>query len=54
MEHACKVRSACRQLVLPRLTVAHPPVQISMLWNWYTVDSCFLSTQWHIRSKGTD
>lgn len=23
-----------------------------MLWNWYTVDSCFLSTSWHITSKG--
>lgn len=23
-----------------------------MLWNWYTVDACFLSTQWHIRSHG--
>jgi copper transporter 1 len=23
-----------------------------MLWNWNTVDSCFLSSTWHIRSKG--
>jgi copper transporter 1 len=23
-----------------------------MLWNWYTVDSCFLSRSWHITSKG--
>jgi solute carrier family 31 (copper transporter), member 1 len=22
-----------------------------MLWNWYTVDSCFLSTSWHVRSN---
>lgn len=26
--------------------------QISMLWNWYTVDACFLSSQWHVRSAG--
>lgn len=23
-----------------------------MLWNWYTIDACFLSSTWHIRSKG--
>ena len=23
-----------------------------MLWNWYTVDACFLSSQWHVRSAG--
>ena len=23
-----------------------------MLWNWYTVDACFLSTSWHIRDNG--
>ncbi|KAK4443190.1 Ctr copper transporter family-domain-containing protein [Podospora aff. communis PSN243] len=26
--------------------------KISMLWNWYTVDACFLSSTWHIRSAG--
>ncbi|SGY67324.1 BQ5605_C004g02765 [Microbotryum silenes-dioicae] len=26
--------------------------QISMLWNWYTIDFCFLSEQAHIRSVG--
>ncbi|CZR50489.1 related to copper transport protein [Phialocephala subalpina] len=26
--------------------------KISMLWNWYTVDACFLSSSWHIKSKG--
>ncbi|CAG7852946.1 SubName: Full=Related to copper transport protein {ECO:0000313/EMBL:CCA75408.1} [Serendipita indica DSM 11827] len=25
--------------------------KISMLWNWYRVDACFISTQWHIRSE---
>ncbi|KAG8933814.1 hypothetical protein FRC02_011136 [Tulasnella sp. 418] len=28
-----------------------PTCKISMLWNWYTVDACFISRQWHIRSK---
>ncbi|KAF1981629.1 hypothetical protein K402DRAFT_232840 [Aulographum hederae CBS 113979] len=23
-----------------------------MLWNWYTLDTCFLSSSWHITSKG--
>ncbi|KAL4869286.1 hypothetical protein BDV12DRAFT_185339 [Aspergillus spectabilis] len=24
---------------------------ISMLWNWNTIDSCFLASSWHIRSR---
>ncbi|KAK8181046.1 Ctr copper transporter, partial [Phyllosticta citribraziliensis] len=23
-----------------------------MLWNWNTIDACFLSSSWHITSKG--
>lgn len=23
-----------------------------MLWNWYTVDSCFIASSWHVRSSG--
>lgn len=23
-----------------------------MLWNWYTVDSCFLAETWHVKTKG--
>lgn len=23
-----------------------------MLWNWNTVDSCFISTSWHVTSRG--
>jgi copper transporter 1 len=23
-----------------------------MLWNWYSVDTCFLSSSWHNTSKG--
>lgn len=23
-----------------------------MLWNWTTIDACFLSRSWHIKTKG--
>ncbi|KAK4034561.1 copper transport protein CTR3 [Parachaetomium inaequale] len=26
--------------------------KISMLWNWYTIDACFLSSSWQITSNG--
>ncbi|KAI4208449.1 MAG: hypothetical protein LQ349_009711 [Xanthoria aureola] len=26
--------------------------KISMLWNWYSVDACFISSTWRITSKG--
>lgn len=26
--------------------------KISMLWNWYTIDSCFISRSWHVSTKG--
>ncbi|KAK0226044.1 Ctr-domain-containing protein [Armillaria fumosa] len=26
--------------------------KISMMWNWTTVDACFISNQWHIRTVG--
>ncbi|KJZ77668.1 hypothetical protein HIM_02845 [Hirsutella minnesotensis 3608] len=26
--------------------------KISMLWNWNTIDACFLSSSWHIRNNG--
>ncbi|KAK7906403.1 Ctr copper transporter family-domain-containing protein [Apiospora marii] len=26
--------------------------KISMLWNWNTVDACFLTSSWHIPSEG--
>lgn len=26
--------------------------KISMMWNWYTIDACFISSQWHITSSG--
>ncbi|KAI1827848.1 Ctr-domain-containing protein [Xylaria intraflava] len=28
------------------------PCKISMLWNWNTVDACFLSEKWQVRSEG--
>ncbi|KAK4649140.1 uncharacterized protein QC761_116400 [Podospora bellae-mahoneyi] len=29
-----------------------PACKISMLWNWYTIDACFLSSSWHITTNG--
>lgn len=26
--------------------------KISMLWNWYTIDSCFIARSWHVKTKG--
>ncbi|KAK8054472.1 hypothetical protein PG994_009539 [Apiospora phragmitis] len=26
--------------------------KVSMLWNWNTIDACFLSSSWHIHSEG--
>ncbi|QPH16123.1 hypothetical protein C2857_000682 [Epichloe festucae Fl1] len=26
--------------------------KISMLWNWYTIDACFLTPDWHITNNG--
>lgn len=23
-----------------------------MLWNWHTIDACFISSSWHVTSKG--
>lgn len=32
-------------------TSAHS-CKISMLWNWYTIDSCFLARSWHVKTRG--
>lgn len=24
-----------------------------MMWNWYTIDACFLSPDWHITNRGS-
>lgn len=34
------------------MSSAKPSCKISMLWNWYTVDTCFLSRSWHNYTKG--
>ncbi|KAK0657742.1 Ctr copper transporter family-domain-containing protein [Cercophora newfieldiana] len=26
--------------------------KISMLWNWNTIDTCFISSSWHVRNAG--
>jgi len=26
--------------------------KISMLWNWYTIDTCFIARSWHVKSRG--
>ncbi|KAK6460487.1 hypothetical protein DFJ63DRAFT_320664 [Scheffersomyces coipomensis] len=31
---------------------AQPACKISMLWNWYTIDSCFIARSWHVRTTG--
>ncbi|KAI0595465.1 Ctr-domain-containing protein [Biscogniauxia sp. FL1348] len=31
---------------------AGPSCKISMLWNWNTIDACFLSSSWHVTSPG--
>ncbi|KAI6360461.1 hypothetical protein MCOR25_006747 [Pyricularia grisea] len=30
-----------------------PDCKISMLWNWHTIDACFISTDWRITSTAT-
>lgn len=35
--------------------MSKPPAhacKISMLWNWYTIDTCFIARSWHVRSRG--
>ncbi|OTA52037.1 Ctr-domain-containing protein [Hypoxylon sp. EC38] len=32
--------------------MANSSCRISMLWNWETIDACFLSESWHIKSNG--
>lgn len=31
---------------------ASPACKISMLWNWYTIDTCFIARSWHVKSRG--
>lgn len=38
----------------PSLEPLEPPAKpiFQMLWNWYTIDSCFLAESWHVSSQG--
>ncbi|KAL2257091.1 hypothetical protein VTK26DRAFT_677 [Humicola hyalothermophila] len=31
---------------------ANPACKIDMLWNWHTIDACFLASSWHVTSHG--
>ncbi|CAK48213.1 uncharacterized protein An07g08310 [Aspergillus niger] len=33
------------------ISMDSPSCKISMLWNWNTVDACFISESWHITSS---
>ncbi len=49
--------SACKSkffsgLAGAQLLIRSSGASVSMLWNWYTIDSCFLSRTWHVRTKG--
>ncbi|KAI0975266.1 Ctr copper transporter [Xylaria arbuscula] len=37
---------------MPNMRPQEHPCKISMLWNWDTVDTCFLSKEWHVHSHG--
>ncbi|KAJ0123972.1 copper transport protein ctr4 [Diaporthe amygdali] len=34
------------------MTMSMGTCNSSMLWNWYTIDSCFLAESWHVTSNG--
>ncbi|EWC48340.1 hypothetical protein DRE_02109 [Drechslerella stenobrocha 248] len=35
-----------------KISVAITPIPSIMLWNWYTVDACFISRTWRVSSEG--
>lgn len=39
-------------LALAIVRAALTLIPVSMLWNWNTVDSCFLAESWHVKTKG--
>ncbi|KAK1779514.1 Ctr copper transporter family-domain-containing protein [Copromyces sp. CBS 386.78] len=44
-------------ILLPRMDMGHgdmdgPECKISMLWNWYTIDACFIHPSWQITTQG--
>jgi len=34
----------------PPPPAATPMCKVSMLWNWHTIDACFIARSWHIKS----
>ncbi|KAK3395331.1 Ctr copper transporter family-domain-containing protein [Sordaria brevicollis] len=43
--------------LMPRMDMGHadmdgPACKISMLWNWYTIDACFIHSSWQITTRG--
>lgn len=49
MPYLSKTIPRVKFLSLPRRSRAN---DWQMLWNWYTVDACFLAESWHIESEG--
>ena len=47
--NACKISVSFGFFTENSFTLAY---HYQMLWNWYTIDACFLSTSWHITSRG--
>lgn len=33
-------------------TKNYTSLALQFLWNWYTIDACFLAQSWHVRSSG--
>ncbi|KAL4804126.1 Ctr copper transporter family-domain-containing protein [Aspergillus unguis] len=34
------------------MSASNSSCSVEMLWNWNVIDSCFLSSSWHVTSKG--
>lgn len=47
---ACKI--SVRKSCLHPSFALFIDILLQMLWNWYTVDACFLARSWHITSSG--
>ncbi|KAK0730223.1 Ctr copper transporter family-domain-containing protein [Lasiosphaeris hirsuta] len=48
-------RSTLSHNSLPSPLHGAPPLKrltFQMLWNWHTIDACFLARSWHVRSMG--
>lgn len=43
---SCSILLLC-PLLHARFAISRSQCAVSMLWNWNTVDSCFISTSWH-------